>query len=89
MKIPPLLSIVAVVLSGWSLVRSFSDDQQDTQISDKGKPDADIEAKIEEVLKQRKRDMVAQMKSRFLQMFADIVTVPKEDPETLKICFSC
>ncbi|MGB0328154.1 MAG: hypothetical protein ACPGJR_11500 [Akkermansiaceae bacterium] len=76
-----------MVLSGWSLVRSFSDDQQDTQISDKGKSGADIEAKIEEVLNQREGEMVAQMKPRVLQMFADRGTAPKENPETFEDLF--
>jgi hypothetical protein len=70
MKIPLFLSIVALVLSGWSLVRSFQ-------------PRREVEEAMESALAKREKEMVDRLKPIILPIIRGLEFAPDKEPETL------
>lgn len=70
MKIPLLLSIVALVFSGWSLIRSFQ-------------PRLEVEEAVEQALAKREKGWVARFKPLILPMIADLGPALEKEPETM------
>ena len=71
MKAPLIISLLALFLSGWSLVRSFQSDDK-------------TEEAAERALREREKELVARVRPHFQRMFADMGTTESKEPETLE-----